>query len=91
MKTLKMIFFVSICSLLISCSQRYYWAHRTNPQEYGYRDMASCETTANLGSSNSFYSNDEGVNALMQLQSMESKERILNNCMMGKGYYKVNY
>jgi len=82
---------IPLVVLISGCTNtRTYWSHHSKPQEYTYRDIADCEVSANSGSSSySYRGDDEVLHLLNEWQSIDKRTSIFNNCMTGKGYFKV--
>ena len=86
----KIVLIMPMLILISGCANtRTYWVHNSKPQQYTYRDIADCEVSANSGSSYSYRGDDEVLHAINEWQSIDRRTSIFNNCMMGKGYYKV--
>jgi len=86
----KVLLILPVVILISGCANtRTYWVHNSKPQQYTYRDIADCEVSANSGSSYSYRGDDEVLHAINEWQSIDRRTSIFNNCMMGKGYYKV--
>ena len=86
----KIVLIMPMLILISGCANtRTYWSHRSNSQQNTYRDIADCEVSANRGSNYSYRGDDEVLHAINEWQSIDRRTSIFNNCMMGKGYYKV--
>ncbi len=86
----KIVLIMPMLVLISGCANtRTYWSHRSNSQQNTYRDIADCEVSANRGSNYSYRGDDEVLHAINEWQSIDRRTSIFNNCMAGKGYYKV--
>ncbi len=86
----KIVLIMPMLILISGCANtRTYWSHRSNSQQNTYRDIADCEVSANRGSNYSYRGDDEVLHAINEWQSIDRRTSIFNNCMAGKGYYKV--
>ena len=81
---------IPLVVLISGCANtRTHWSHHSNSQQNTYRDIADCEVSANRGSSYSYQGDDEVLHVINEWQSIDRRTSIFNNCMAGKGYYKV--